>query len=100
MSHDKNIVTISGDAYEILSDQEADLRRLEFVGDPEMGLSLDRFSSYMGKQFAEQYFDKVFHNLKYEAIGADRKLTFCPCIQRKKFNPQYVCYGMRCPEKK
>jgi hypothetical protein len=94
-----DIINIAGDAYEALSDEEAEFRRMAFISDPETGLSVDRFSDLMGKKYADKYFDKVFQSLKYRDISASLKLKNCVCTYRKKLNKDYVCYGMRCPFK-
>lgn len=95
----RDLIKISGDVYEILSPEEADQRRQDFVSDPELAASVDKFASYLGKEYADKYFDKVFYNLKYRDIAPLPKLKNCPCVYRKKFNPSYICYGMRCPHK-
>ena len=96
----KQFVNIAGDFYEILSDDQTDKIRDEFVSSQEIAESIDRFASYMGKEYADKYFEKVFYNLKYRDTNPLPKLKNCTCTYRKKFNPNYFCYGMRCQHKK
>jgi hypothetical protein len=99
VEYGKQYIYISGIKYEVLSEEAANDRRIQFTSRPTLTQEIESLAACLkDKKAAYDYFNHVLYNLKYRAIE-EKKPPFehCPCIQRKKSNPDYICTGIRCP---
>ena len=61
-------ITISGTRYRVLSDKETHARQVAFLHNQEAVNGIDKLTLLLGRRTAEDYFKRVFDNLKYEEI--------------------------------
>lgn len=90
-------INISGDEFDILTPEQTEARRIDFINNP--GDGLDKMAKLFGYIYANMFFDKFFKNLKYKDTRGYPDLIKCPCRYRQKFNASYICYGVRCPHR-
>jgi hypothetical protein len=87
---------VAGELCRVLTDEEANIRRRDFVETPGVVDGIYHLERVIGKKAAHDYFAKVLDNLKYEAVNAKELSSYCPCVKRKAYNPNYVCTGDQC----